>query len=193
VNCGDCREEFFWKYTIITLLFGWWGVISFFVTPLILLANCYYYLKSWELGSLDRLIGIALGWKFLVLGVAAVGFYFVSAQLNLWPVSSQAAAGYPPTTTPAIYAATLYSPPAIRVPTWTVESVSPISGCKFWSDVEESSIGRVLCVYGLIQKVNITDDQKASYLIFGENTDFRLMAIGDSYRFLMRSAWYLSY
>lgn len=37
--CENCLSYYFWKYTLITLVFGWWGVISFFMTPLILVNN----------------------------------------------------------------------------------------------------------------------------------------------------------
>ena len=28
--CRLCISRFFWRYTLITFFFGWWGVISFF-------------------------------------------------------------------------------------------------------------------------------------------------------------------
>lgn len=44
--CKDCIKKTFWEYTPITLFLGWWGTISFFVTPLILINNTGRYLFS---------------------------------------------------------------------------------------------------------------------------------------------------
>ena len=41
--CKACIREIFWEYTLITLFFGWWGIISFFMTPLFLTANVIQY------------------------------------------------------------------------------------------------------------------------------------------------------
>ena len=37
--CKDCIDQVFWKFTLITLVFGWWGMISLIVTPLFLINN----------------------------------------------------------------------------------------------------------------------------------------------------------
>src|SRR5579884_1204599 len=44
--CRRCIGAYFRSYTLTTLFLGWWGVISFFVTPLILLNNTTRYLLS---------------------------------------------------------------------------------------------------------------------------------------------------
>ncbi len=41
--CQNCLNRSFWKYTLITLVFGWWGVISFFMTPFILINNLWQF------------------------------------------------------------------------------------------------------------------------------------------------------
>ncbi len=43
--CQDCIERHFWTMTGKTLLLGWWGIISFCVTPWILIGNVIAYLK----------------------------------------------------------------------------------------------------------------------------------------------------
>ncbi len=47
--CKDCIQSTFWKYSIITLLFGWWGLISMFATPFVLVRNVFQYLTSPDL------------------------------------------------------------------------------------------------------------------------------------------------
>lgn len=42
--CKKCIDSYFWKYTLTTLLLGWWGMISFCITPFILLNNVFRYL-----------------------------------------------------------------------------------------------------------------------------------------------------
>ena len=41
--CFECSKFVFWRFTLKTLLLGWWGVISFIVTPFILLNNIIRY------------------------------------------------------------------------------------------------------------------------------------------------------
>ncbi len=44
--CKPCMHKTFWQFTLITLFFGWWGIISFFVTPLCLVCNSIVYFAS---------------------------------------------------------------------------------------------------------------------------------------------------
>jgi len=42
--CKACINKHFWEFTLITFLAGWWGVISFFLTPFFLINNVGRYL-----------------------------------------------------------------------------------------------------------------------------------------------------
>jgi hypothetical protein len=44
--CRQCIDKYFWEYTLYTLFLGWWGVISFIVTPIFLVNNVVRYLGS---------------------------------------------------------------------------------------------------------------------------------------------------
>ena len=44
--CKDCINGYFWPFTGITLVLGWWGLISFLVTPIMLLNNIARYVGS---------------------------------------------------------------------------------------------------------------------------------------------------
>jgi hypothetical protein len=46
--CTACIHKVFWEYTLITLGLGWWGWLSFLLTPLVLLHNVIRY--AWCLG-----------------------------------------------------------------------------------------------------------------------------------------------
>ena len=41
--CPDCAGKYFLEYTLTTLFLGWWGVISFIMTPFILIWNIVSY------------------------------------------------------------------------------------------------------------------------------------------------------
>ena len=43
--CRECAKYFYIRFTLTTLFLGWWGIISFFYTPVILFGNTYSYIK----------------------------------------------------------------------------------------------------------------------------------------------------
>jgi hypothetical protein len=47
--CRTCIRSHFLRLTGTTLVLGWWGLISFFVTPFFLANNVYRYLASLDL------------------------------------------------------------------------------------------------------------------------------------------------
>lgn len=42
--CKSCIHSYFWKLTSLTLLTGWWGTISFFINPFLVLNNVFRYI-----------------------------------------------------------------------------------------------------------------------------------------------------
>ena len=42
--CKSCIHRTFWSYTGVNMFLGWWGTISFLVTPFFLLNNTFRYL-----------------------------------------------------------------------------------------------------------------------------------------------------
>jgi len=49
--CKDCSSKYFWSFTGTTLFLGWWGVISFIVTPFIILNNLFRFLGTLGMDS----------------------------------------------------------------------------------------------------------------------------------------------
>jgi hypothetical protein len=47
--CRFCADRFFWRYTTITMLLGWWGVISFFTSLVAVPLNLVNYFRSMAL------------------------------------------------------------------------------------------------------------------------------------------------
>jgi hypothetical protein len=91
--CKTCIEECFWKWTGITLLLGWWGIISALLTPFILLNNIFRYLGAIGLQkpTMRQPSSSTTGWRLVVL--ACFGFLgFVGLNLvreMSSPVSNQ--------------------------------------------------------------------------------------------------------
>ena len=44
--CRRCIRTVFWEFTLITCFAGWWGLISFFYTPFILINNVVRFIGS---------------------------------------------------------------------------------------------------------------------------------------------------
>ncbi|HLH87430.1 MAG TPA: hypothetical protein VKX28_03150 [Xanthobacteraceae bacterium] len=47
--CRNCVNKYFTEYFFITLVAGWWGVISVFATPVVLLIDLVNYFRAWSL------------------------------------------------------------------------------------------------------------------------------------------------
>src|SRR5687768_4902945 len=47
--CRRCIDREFWSRTLVTFFFGWWGIISFFLTPVFLALNVVNYLGALSL------------------------------------------------------------------------------------------------------------------------------------------------
>jgi uncharacterized membrane protein len=47
--CRNCVNKYFQEYGLMTLFFGWWGVISIFATPIVLLIDIFNYFRAWNL------------------------------------------------------------------------------------------------------------------------------------------------
>lgn len=41
--CKPCIDKHFWEYTLITAVAGWWGLISFCLTPIFLVNNVFRF------------------------------------------------------------------------------------------------------------------------------------------------------
>jgi hypothetical protein len=44
--CRSCSARFFWEFSQVTLALGWWGLISFFITPIALVNNVIQFRKT---------------------------------------------------------------------------------------------------------------------------------------------------
>jgi hypothetical protein len=53
--CKACIDRVFWRFTMVTLVFGWWGMISLVVTPLFLINNIARFLGTLSMKSAGTL------------------------------------------------------------------------------------------------------------------------------------------
>ena len=51
--CKRCIDDRFWRMSIISFFFGWWGVISFFYTLFTLPMNVIAWLGTWSMPTVD--------------------------------------------------------------------------------------------------------------------------------------------
>ncbi len=51
--CKSCIHRYFWQFTGVNLFLGWWGYISFFVTPFFLLNNVFRYMTCLTLPAVS--------------------------------------------------------------------------------------------------------------------------------------------
>jgi hypothetical protein len=47
--CRNCVNKYFSQYFLTTLALGWWGVISVFATPIVLIIDIVNYFRAWSL------------------------------------------------------------------------------------------------------------------------------------------------
>jgi hypothetical protein len=79
--CRRCIDATCWRYTLVTLFLGWWGVISFFYSLASIPTNIINWMGAWKLPepprhAYDR-AGVAYvswpGWRIAILALGILG------------------------------------------------------------------------------------------------------------------------
>ena len=102
--CRNCIDRCFRSFTLTTLVLGWWGTISLFITPLILVNNCARYLTALSLerpsplavnrpidapppkiDATSRTFKLVYGVIVLVVGLGALAYYHVDFMQEHFP------------------------------------------------------------------------------------------------------------
>lgn len=101
--CKSCIDYYFWNLTGKTMLLGWWGIISFIVTPFILLNNLFRFIFT--TGMKKPPLKIAPSptpfWVFSTIGgFMLIGFIIFSIISSASVQTSTLS--YSPTTVPAV-------------------------------------------------------------------------------------------
>lgn len=95
--CASCSSKYFWEYSLTTLFLGWWGVISFFVTPFLLLGNVISYLPSMTRGKRVLFLALLLAIPLVLCLWLSGAFQWLGAVLPdaLEPLGGTASNGAP--------------------------------------------------------------------------------------------------
>ncbi len=187
--CAACAEHYFWQFTGITLLLGWWGMISFIVTPVFLLANLYNYVQVWPIrGYSSGLAKIGVVWKFIVgiiltlvlinilviiTSSSSTSVAHISPTVSSFEVTQITSTQRSSNNTISSLPTSTYIP--ITKPTNTPEP------CYRWDQVNFDMAGEDLCVYGIVSKSYFIDD--VFHIWFSESTSDFFIIVLDQYYF----------
>jgi hypothetical protein len=53
IACKQCSRDAFVRMTLHTAVFGWWGMISFCLTPIFIINNFYYFVRTLSLRTAE--------------------------------------------------------------------------------------------------------------------------------------------
>ena len=169
--CKPCIEYYFWNFTGKTMLIGWFGVISFIVTPFIILNNSLRFIFSAGMKKppLQTVPSPSPFWVFTAIcGFLLIGFFFFSmfSAMSAQPT-------YFPSPTARILAPT-------SIPAKDKTPTVPASNCIQWSKVSDTMIGKELCVYGNVYKTR-TVGESTFQILFSNNQESFFLAGGVNY------------
>ncbi len=157
--CKSCIDYYFWNLTGKTMLLGWWGVISFIVTPFILLNNLIRYIIT--IGMKKHPISIAPSpspiWVFsTIVGFLLIGFLFFSlfSSLSSQPINSPSSSE---SSSVAPIKALTPKPIPTRTPVVIKTPTGSVSNCIHWSKVNSNLVGRRICVFGTVYDISSTN------------------------------------
>jgi hypothetical protein len=175
--CKPCIDFYFWKLTGRTMLLGWWGVISFIVTPFILLNNLlrFMFTLSMQKPRLQIAPGPSPFWLFsTIAGFLLLGYYLFSF-VSL--ASAQPAYTYAPTAASSSSSAAPAAPTRIptHIPT-RVHTPTPAIDCLLWSEVSPALIGETACVYGEVDRTRNVGETTFQVLFTNDPSAFFLAA-----------------
>jgi hypothetical protein len=175
--CKACIDLYFWNLTGKTMLLGWWGVISFIVTPFILLNNLLRFIFT--LGLQEPPLQIAPSpspfWLFSTMGGFLLLGYYLFSIVSF--ASAQPAPTYSPTSVSSNSIAAPAAPTHIptRVPT-RVHTPTPAIDCLLWSEVSPAMIGKTACIYGEVYRTRNVGETTFQVLFTDDPSSFFLAA-----------------
>lgn len=187
--CRSCIEYHFWTMTGKTMLFGWWGVISFIITPFLLINNFLRYLSSLRMEK--PIVSItprpSSFWIFSSLG----GIFLVFYLMNYLFGGVSTTESYIPTrtSTPRVISQSSIKTTSINMvdssasitktptkrPTLYKSSTPVKKSCYRWDEVTASMIGKKICVYGKVYKARYQVD--TFQILFSEKANSFFFAV----------------
>ncbi len=178
--CAVCNQTIFWRFTGTTIILGWWGIISFFITPFLLIGNLIYYFSSLQLRKLsnEKMSSEAKLWKagiILIFSIISLFLLFTYlGSLNKIPSSEKPAINIIPSATIS----------SISVPTKTIiqptvieafnPTLSTTKECVSWNEITVEDIDKNVCIIGVVKEIKTVNNQY--HMLFGDSyLDFHLI------------------
>jgi len=190
--CKNCINYFFWELTGRTMVLGWWGVISFFATILILINNLYRFIESLGMQKprINQSDDPSPFWILTAVGGYLVIGYFLfstfsplSPQNNSYSSSSSSNSSYSsssPTSTPWLL--------PTSTPNISASSSNQQSNCYHWSEITRNMEGRRVCVYGDVYSISSSGRTSTrleftyrpnTFFVYSVNYKFPTLSRGD--------------
>ena len=164
--CKPCIDYYFWNLTGKTMLVGWWGTISFIITPFILLSNVirFIFTIGMEKPPLQITPSPSLLWVLSAIG----GFLFSGLLLSVFLFSMIFSLftrdTYLQPSTPTPISQLVYSQPLVSTgipPTLASTSIPPTANpkdlhlttgpaCIDWDKVTAQMAGSEICACGVM-------------------------------------------
>jgi len=157
--CKPCGHRFFWNFTGKTMLLGWWGVISFILSPLILINNTIQFARTLSMDAppVHSSVPPSPLWILTTaVGLVLIGSIPISFLISLLD-TSPAPERQPSIQVPQDEPLPLQDPSPTRRPT-TRPQPSSTPSCTSWQRVTAASLNRRLCVYGTVKRWYSTAD-----------------------------------
>jgi hypothetical protein len=175
--CKNCINYYFWEFTGITLLFGWWGVKSFIVTPFIVISNIFHFISSIGLKKPDQISERKPSPFWIISTIGVIAALIIYAYVIIDPFSASPSYVDTPTSEPQTSIAIV--PTKTKSPTRIPTSTRQTPRCYEWSEITKNMIGKNVCVYGKIYDTRFV----------GTNT-FQVLFSKNSYDFFMAAGTY---
>ena len=180
--CADCVEKYFWQFSGVTLLFGWWGIISFVLTPLFLIGNLYYFLRALPIRKFGRkLSGQSVGWKLLsFMIISLIIILIVNKNYFGINVTNQRALENLSATSSETQSLPSRKPSqSTRSTTTPLFRPSPTIECINAPDVTQNREGQYICVIGLVNSAYWGG--QIFYITFSKDPDVFRLIVNDGY------------
>jgi len=175
--CKHCINYYFWNFTGKTMLFGWWGIISFVITPFILLNNILRFIFTVGMKKPFAQIESAPSSLWIVSaigGILVITIFFFPQLIFYTPAEPK----YIPPPTAKATPTSSPSPTLTSTTTSHTQVIIPsVSNCLNWNEITPQMEGQKICVYGKVAKLQQNFQIGQTYFYFGKPDQFFFTSI----------------
>jgi hypothetical protein len=179
--CKSCIDYYFWDLTGKTMLLGWWGTVSFIITPFILLNNVFRFIftigmekQIVQTTQKPLMIWVLSAISGFVFGGLLLGGFLLSLLFSSLPTQN-AYLQTPVSTSMPMH--TSIPNPVVFEPTPTVnpqDLKSTTSACINWDEVTSQMAGEKVCVCGVINDFEQNKQTGQTFFYFGKTNQLFL-------------------